>query len=393
MKIAMYWNNVYPLAATTVRHDLYALEFERLGHDVVTACLTVASAGVPGHVVTFDDPDEPRHPAFWQRVQPDLLVVVTWLTMYDELASVRQAGARVVAIADSDGQVGFGTHRRHVLYRSVMQHARALDRVAAAKFFGQRLLNRAAESARIVRSVEASDSVLVNTSVAAENVHRFLREEGRHDLIPRVGVCPYPVDARFTDGPVEVQKSAKMVAVGRWDSMQKDGPLLRDALAAYYQGGGTAEAHLFGTGAELFRGLAERCPQVKCRGVAAVDAIAAAMRESRILLLTSRWESGPIVAFEALCQGCTLVSTDIPNMRELASEGAFGTIASRRSPLAFADAILTETARWQTGDRDPRAIAAHWRPVFSAEGACRCVLGSLAASEPWLAPPRELARS
>ncbi len=382
MRIAMYWNNPYPLAKTTVRHDLYAAQFQRLGHDVVTACLDVAATGVAGRVVTFTDPDEPRYAAFWERIRPDVLVVVTWLSMHAELVGARAAGARVVAIADSDGQVGFGTHRRHVLYRSVMQHAGLRDRVASAKFFAQRLLNRSAESARIVRSLEASDVVLFNTTAAVEHVCAFLREEHRPDLIARLGVCPYPVDPRFLDGRLAPDTRSQMVAVGRWDSMQKNAPLLRDALAAYYAGGGTSQTHLFGAGSELFAGLARRYPQVVCRGVGQVDEVAAAMRQAQMVLLTSRWESGPIVAFEALCQGCTLVSTDIPNMRELVEGGRFGAIASTHTPTAFAAAMASEDQRWRAGQRDAETIAAHWRPAFSAEAVCLRVLDSLVAPEP-----------
>jgi glycosyltransferase involved in cell wall biosynthesis len=317
--------------------------------------------------------------------------VVTWLSMHAELVGARAAGARVVAIADSDGQVGFGTHRRHVLYRSVMQHAGLRDRVAAAKFFAQRLLNRSAESTRIVRSIEASDAVLFNTMAAVEHVCRFLREEHRPDLIPRLGVCPYPVDARFLDERLPSTKRTQMVAVGRWDSMQKNAPLLRDALAAYYAGGGTSEAHLFGAGSELFAGLAQRYSQVVCRGVAQVDEVAAAMSQAQRVLLTSRWESGPIVAFEALSQGCTLVSTDIPNMRELVADGRFGEIASTHTPHGFAAAIAGEDERWRSGQRDAEAIAAAWRPAFSAEAVCRRVLDSLVAPEPMLVGVRESA--
>ena len=85
VKIAMYWNDPCPLVAATIRHDLYARELEKRGHEVVTACLTAASRGVPGQVVAFDDRDEPRRQAFWDRIRPDVLIVITWLWMREEL--------------------------------------------------------------------------------------------------------------------------------------------------------------------------------------------------------------------------------------------------------------------------------------------------------------------
>jgi glycosyltransferase involved in cell wall biosynthesis len=380
VKIALFWNQAQPLVSATVRHDLYVDALGRLGHDVTTVCLAAGADRIRGRVVTFDDPDEPRHAAFWSRLPTDVLLVVTWLQMAEELEAARAAGARVVALADSDGHVGFGVHRRPVLYRSVMQHPRWRDRVAAAKYFGQRLLDRREEAARILRSIEASDVVLFNTEAAARNVQRFLTEEGRPEWAARIGVCPYPVDPSFVTTPVADARVPRLLAVGRWDSMQKDAPLLRDALADYYERGGTAEAHIFGEGTDVFASLAARVDRLSLRGVASPQALADTMRTARSLLVSSRWESGPIVAFEALCQGCTLVGTDLPNLRELVADGAFGTVVARRRPSDFAAAIATEMGRWRDGRRRPAAIAAAWRPVFSADAVVRRALASLDAS-------------
>jgi glycosyltransferase involved in cell wall biosynthesis len=170
-----------------------------------------------------------------------------------------------------------------------------------------------------------------------------------------------------------------VIAVGRWDSPQKDGELLAASLGRYYERGGTAEVLIFGNGCDVFSQIRNRWSNVQCRGVQTPETIAEAMLSSRSLLLTSRWESGPIVAFEALCQGCTLVSTDIPNMRELIGSSNFGQISQGRTADAFADALIREMQAWDRVQRDSRQISAHWRPVFRIDSVCQTLQDSAEA--------------
>jgi glycosyltransferase involved in cell wall biosynthesis len=99
------------------------------------------------------------------------------------------------------------------------------------------------------------------------------------------------------------------------------------------------------------------------------------MRRSRALLLTSRWESGPLVLNEALASGCTVIGpADVPSVLDACDGGEFGTAVRRRSAAAFADAIRVELARWEQGKRDPAAIAERWRPRFDPADVCRRLL-------------------
>ena len=388
MKIALCWNNPDPLAKITVRHEHYVRGFERLGHQVITVCLAEAAGGFPYEVIGFDRQEDCRRPQFWQALAPDVVVMVTWLSRFEEFAAARQTGAQTIALADSDGQVGLTVHWRHTLYRSVMQHTRLRDRAASAKFFLQRLARRPHETATVIRSIEHSDRVVVNTNVAAENVIQFLHAARSDYLADRVKVCPYPVDPFFSEPLPALQKSNSLTAIGRWDSPQKDGKLLAASLNTYYQRGGTAEVFIFGNGCDVFSELSGRWHKVHPQGVQPPSIIAEALAASRSLLLTSRWESGPIAAFEALCQGCSLVSTDIPNLRELAGfDDRYGHIARRRSPDAFAEALLREMHAWDQSWRDSGEIAAHWRPVFHIDSVCRTLLNSLGVA-PILVPSR-----
>jgi glycosyltransferase involved in cell wall biosynthesis len=94
------------------------------------------------------------------------------------------------------------------------------------------------------------------------------------------------------------------------------------------------------------------------------------MRTSRVLLVSSRWESGPIVAFEALCSGTTVVGPAwVPACRWLAPDA--GRCFTRRSATALGAAVVSELQAWDAGHRDPAAVAARWRPWFDPAEVCR----------------------
>jgi hypothetical protein len=99
---------------------------------------------------------------------------------------------------------------------------------------------------------------------------------------------------------------------------------------------------------------------------------------SRVLLSTSRWESGPIVASEALLRGCSLVGPNsIPSFRHFCEGGACGTTFAARTGPAVGVALDQETRAWEGGARDARDIAATWKNRFTADTICRQVLTGL----------------
>src|SRR5262249_18510826 len=104
---------------------------------------------------------------------------------------------------------------------------------------------------------------------------------------------------------------------------------------------------------------------------------------SRALVLSSRWESGPIVAFEALCLGASLVGPEwVPSVRGFCGEGPFGTLFQRQSPTALSAAIVEEMTAWKQGARKPQATAMRFRPRFSSRTVCQAFLPEANATAP-----------
>jgi hypothetical protein len=104
------------------------------------------------------------------------------------------------------------------------------------------------------------------------------------------------------------------------------------------------------------------------------------LASSQSLVLASRWESGPIVAFEALSQGTTLIGPEwVPSVRDFCSEGSYGTLFRRRSAAALSTAIMTEMTAWQQKARDPIATVGRFRSRFSATAVCQTMLHGMVA--------------
>jgi hypothetical protein len=157
--------------------------------------------------------------------------------------------------------------------------------------------------------------------------------------------------------------------------------LLVGGLERYLRAGGRWKFTLLGRCGELRFGslLATYPDRVEYRGVVTQEEVAALLGQARVLLSTSGWESGPIVASEALLRGCSLVGpASIPSFVQFCEAGC-GTTFGRRSAGAVAAALGAEAEAWAAGQRDPVAIAAHWHGYFTSEGVCRRVLDGLNA--------------
>ena len=139
--------------------------------------------------------------------------------------------------------------------------------------------------------------------------------------------------------------------------------------------------------------LASRCPAshsassaasapasafgLRLAGIQEPHVVAETLAGSRAALFSSRWETGPHVATEALALGATLVSVPMPNLEGMIDGGRFGTLAGRRSPEALAGALAAELAAWDAGRRDASAIASYGRARFSPVAVARTLLETL----------------
>jgi hypothetical protein len=253
-------------------------------------------------------------------------------------------------------------------------------KLRAAGFWLRRyLFHGGREAEAVLDSIRLSDAVVLHSPGAVTNLRRLTDRCGEPGLADRLHVVPYPVNESFCDGdPLLAERANRVVAVSRWDDPQKDAGLMVRTLKAYYAAGGSAEVVLVGRHGEAWFGrLARQIPKIRHAGILAPAALRELLRTSRVILFTSRWETGPIAAGEALASGCTLVGPPLLNFVTYHLTGPFGEVSLNRSPKELATVLARELGRWDRGEREAATIALHWRARLHPVTVCQQLLDLL----------------
>jgi hypothetical protein len=378
MRVVLVWPGPDLLAKISVRFEHYLLGFSNLGHEAFAVAPRAQLEGFTTQAYACETLDDLRNPSFWRVLNPDIAVVITWLGHTEILQALRPSCKYIVSIADSDGQVGARAHPGATLCRMVGQHQSLLNKIRATKFWLQQYLYlwKTLDQQKIA-SISASDIVVVCNSVAKTHLLRFLDcHKADEQLKDKIVIAPYPVASCFLNDNIPRQRKDRIVAIGRWESPQKDAPLLAKVLTHVLHARPHTEAYVLGSGGEVvFQSLRNTTRRFHYLGVKPPTEAAQILAESRCLLLTSRWESGPIVANEALCMGCSLVGPKcISSLSSYCGAGPFGTVSNSRSAEDLAGCLVKELQAWDQGLRDPVASATYWRPHFDPVNVCTTVL-------------------
>jgi len=286
------------------------------------------------------------------------------------LTQARDAGATVVIESDSDGYISFRQAPFHVL-RQKMWDSRysSLLKLRLLKTWVTLALKSAATERRIFDSFSAAHFVKIESEEPKNILRQFLLSKSRADLAAKVIVIPFPVRPHFAHDAVEAKRRPMVIAAGRLDSQQKNAELLADILAAFCRSAPEAavEIHIRGLSTTL-ETLAKSHQRIAVFHDSSTHLLARRLSDARVFLSTSRWESTPIAAIEALCMGCSLVAPDdVPGYRSLINNGRYGTAYSRGHVDAGVHALKSELEQWDTGRRNPARTAMHWRMKSSLQ--------------------------
>lgn len=378
MRVAIVWNHESRLLDCSFRFEQYLRGFRTLGHDPVLVCHSGREEGFPEPAesypaASFEDE------SLWREIGAEVAVVVTWHRMPEVLKAIRRAGTRVVAISDSDGQIGVRAHPWTTFERLWMYHSGWREKARCTKYWLQKYLWKGRDEDRMyLESTRSSDVLVLGSSEGRRHFRRFLEQQGEGRLDERVTVVPFNIGASFLSCPLPEAKDDRIVAIGRWQDPQKDAGLLASAGEILFSERPETELVIFGSGGEpWFSELAERQPRLDYRGVADQVEVARALATCRSIVFSSRWEGSPHAANEALATGATLVGTPIPSLVSWSRGGRFGRVAAKATPRLLADAMLAEMEEWDSGRRDHLAIAAEWRERLAPENVCRELLDAL----------------
>ncbi len=377
MRIGIIFTADTRLSGTTVRFERYLEGFRRLGHDAVIVCTRKAAIGFPWADIQVPNLTALRDPGLWSSLRLDAALVLTWLCMPDVMSAIRPHVRYLVSLSDSDGVVGVRVFPRQMLSRMLAQQHQPLNRLRATGWWVRQYLwayKRVDEP--VLSSARLADRIVFYSPRAGRNLQEFFDYQQVPSLGERILIAPYPLDTSFVNAPMPAQRENQIVAIGRWGDPQKDAGLLSRAITRYLRSGGSWKFVLLGSNGErFFRPLIGAYPQmVEYRGVVPQPEVADLLGRSRILLCASRWESGPIVASEALVRGCSVIGAEsIPSFSQFCRDGC-GTSFSFRTARAVVAALTDEIHAWDAGRRDPVRIAGRWNEYFTPEAVCRSIL-------------------
>ena len=322
--------------------------------------------------------EELERSAFWRGLRLDIVIVFTWLRQLPILQALNKAGVYVVAKGDSDGLGSVPVFPAHHFHLMMQGPKTPWERAKSLRHWLRRRQDKEADR-EVISCLNIADKTAVETDTAKSRLGRFLAHHHRDDLYDRILVSPHPVSDDILLADVTVQKADRVVAIGRWDDPQKDTPLLVKSVEMFLKRHPDAEFIFIGRGGEnVFAALTRRYPQVRYIGSVPRSEISSHLAASKIVLITSVWESFHIAAHEAVSLGCTVVGPPVIPVLDICRAGSFGTMARGRRPWQVAEALECEMKAWAVGDRDPLQIASFWRPRLSGKFALEQMLSDRA---------------
>ena len=365
--------------------------FEQMGH-VASAVRLHSNDGADFPGVLQISMNEMTSPHWWEEQKCDLVVANTWgQAKYNALVrAIKASGAKVVVRLDSDGHNSpWSGFTRYAAHSARVFRERDPLPIAIIKALIKTAVYAVPQvyDLKMIEHLSLADVVGIESETARKVFARLLYRYGRRDLIPQVKLISHPVVPEIDQlsiPPISERKD-HIIAVGRWDSIFKDTPLLIKTLALSLLSKPSWTAQIYGKGESVLHELiAKFAAPVKHRihvfGPRPHNEILAAYQKAKICLFSSYSESGPIAGEEALCLGCTLVGPpEISSMQTLCAPD-FGSLPMNRSPHQMAIALSAEIEKWDTGLRCPSSSAQGARQMFSAKQVCRKILGAVFAS-------------
>jgi glycosyltransferase involved in cell wall biosynthesis len=256
-----------------------------------------------------------RNPLWWQSHKPDLVILGLWTRpKYDPVRrAALSATPHVVERADSDGMrtasCGFLTYakRRFDYFRDRTYRLPSPLSILASVFYSfASILATPWIEFRLRKTLELLPSILVETPHAT-NLWKSLTT--RLGVDPsKIHCVPHPIQTDIFKLNPAIKKN-QIISVGRWESYQKNLPLLLRTLCDFLDKNPTWTSVVIGSG------LPTVSPHTRITFLSSTgpNQLARHMQESKIFLFSSRYESFLMSGVEALSCGCAVVGpSEIP---------------------------------------------------------------------------------
>jgi glycosyltransferase involved in cell wall biosynthesis len=266
--------------------------------------------------VLWPSPSDIRDPLWWQSQKPDLVILGLWTRpKYDPIRlAALSAIPHVIERADSDGMrtasCGLLTYakRRFDYFRDHTFHWPSLLSILASIFYSfASILTTPWIEYRLRKTLRLLPSILVETPHATLLWKSLALRLGADP--EKIHCIPHPIQTDIFKFDPAVPKKNQIISVGRWDSYQKNLPLLLETLCTFLDENPSWSSLVIGSG------LPTKSPHPRITLLSPLPPtdLARYMQESKVFFFSSHYESFLIAGVEALSCGCLVVGpSEIP---------------------------------------------------------------------------------
>ena len=260
--------------------------------------------------VLWPSPSQVRDKQWWQSQKPDLVILGLWTRpKYDPIRrAALSATPHVIERADSDGMrtasCGLLTYakRRFDYFRDRTYHWPSLLSIPASIFYSfASILATPWIEFRLRKTLRLLPSILVETPHATALWKKLASRLGTDS--EKIRCVPHPIQTDIFKPNPAAPKKDQTISVGRWESYQKNLPLLLKTLRAFLNKNPTWSSLVIGSG------LPTKSPHPRIAFLPFLSPtdLARHMQESKIFLFSSRYESFLLAGAEALSCNCLLI--------------------------------------------------------------------------------------
>jgi glycosyltransferase involved in cell wall biosynthesis len=257
-----------------------------------------------------------RNPLWWKDHHPDLVILGLWTRpKYDPIRRAALTSTpHVIERADSDGMrtASCGpltyTKRRFDYFRDRTYHWPSLLSIPASIFYSlASIIATPWIEARLARTIKLLPAIAVETPHAT-NLWKSLATRLGADP-EKIHCVPHPIQTDIFKFDPTVPKKNQIISVGRWESYQKNLPLLLKTLRSFLDKNPSWTSLVIGSG------LPTRSPHPQITFLPPLPPpdLAHHMQRSKIFFSSSRYESFGLASAEAASCGCLVVGpSEVP---------------------------------------------------------------------------------
>ena len=275
--------------------------------DVVGPHYEIRNSKSPIPPVLWVSQQDVQNPLWWQSHKPDLVILGLWTRpKYDPIRQAAlSATPHVIERADSDGMrtasCGLLTYakRRFDYFRDRTYHWPSPLSIPASFLYSfASIIATPWIETRLARTLKLIPAVAVETTHATELWKSLATRLGADP--EKIHCVPHPIQTDIFKFDPAIQKKNQIISVGRWESYQKNLPLLLKTLRSFLDKNPSWTSLVIGSGLPA----KSLHPRITFLPPLSPPDLARHMQESKIFLSSSRYESFGLAASEAILCGC-----------------------------------------------------------------------------------------